>query len=237
MSFKNVVRQFGWMSSVWVAVLFLMNACETSSNSGNGTANINFSGSYKGTHHNNEIAPDLEESTNQNVHGTAELTTLYISQSGDSLSVTDNRGSQYSGSMDTTEVASVEGDIQPGEEMAHASIDFSGYDNAAKYFIHFSGTLKVVATAVIEPEVVHTGDIFSVTAQLNEDPASSTNAPDNGSTNQFSSIDAQLVYTLTSGNTRYILEGTWSQEGGRSDQADAAAPGAGGTIVFNSVSF
>ena len=134
-----------------VSVVFV-TGCEWSSGGGDGGGgsyntsqgagiNVNFSGVYHGNYSGGKA---VENTSNGNI------TRLVIQQVGNSITITDNQGSQYSGYVGAPGTANVPGSggtIGAGAEVMQAQINFSGHDNVAAQHVEFSGIIHVVTVA------------------------------------------------------------------------------------------
>ncbi|NCC52763.1 MAG: hypothetical protein EOM20_16330 [Spartobacteria bacterium] len=138
----------------------------------------------------------------------ANFTTLNLSVSGKSVSLRDNNGSGYQGSIGDYIYDEPSGGIQAGETIIETQLNFSGFDQGSQRTIDFAGTLKAVALREISGET--------------------SISKDDGSQN--SGISASHDFSLTAQNAQYVLEGRWQEHGGRSSNARATAPASGGSI-------
>lgn len=151
------------------AVLFI-SGCdwgsggETGFNTSQGAGiSVNFSGVYYG---NLDGGGAVSETTG------GHITRFVIHHSGNSIEVTDNNGSTYSGSIGSPgAVSSASGGQYPsGAEMVQSQISFSGHDNVAAKWIDFSGVIHVVAVDDVKGETKTTTetDTSSSSNYLNE---------------------------------------------------------------------
>ena len=104
--------------------------------------NINVSGVYAGA-----IGGRAVERTS----GAGQILSLVISQSGNTVEVTDNQGSRYQGTVGSPgAVARASGGIFPaGAELVQYQINFSGKDEVAGQDIEFVGTLHAISVSDI----------------------------------------------------------------------------------------
>ena len=151
-----------------VAAAFLgmmtMSGCEWGSSGSDGSFNtsqgagaqLNFSGVYSGTMSGGKLVASK---------GGAPVKSLVIHQAGNSIEVTDNNGSTYSGSVGAPGAvgnASASGTFSTGAELAQAQVTFSGNDNSAGgREINFVGVIHAVAVKDIQGQTTSESDTSS----------------------------------------------------------------------------
>jgi len=104
--------------------------------------NINVSGVYSGAINGRAV---------ERTSGAGQILSLVVSQSGNTVEVTDNQGSRYQGTIGAPgAVASATGGIYPaGAELVQYQINFSGKDNVAAQDVEFVGTIHAVSVTDI----------------------------------------------------------------------------------------
>ena len=104
--------------------------------------NINVSGVYSGAINGRAV---------ERTSGAGQILSLVVSQSGNTVEVTDNQGSRYQGTIGAPgAVASATGGIYPaGAELVQYQINFSGKDNVAAQDVEFVGTIHAVSVSDI----------------------------------------------------------------------------------------
>ncbi|HBA84503.1 MAG TPA: hypothetical protein DCZ95_10455 [Verrucomicrobia bacterium] len=132
--------------------LVLFSGCEWGSSGGDGSFNtsqgagvqLNFSGVYSGTMSGGKLVASK---------GGAPVTSLVIFQAGNSLEITDNNGSTYTGNIGSPGAVAdgVNGSFSTGAELAQAQVSFTGNDNSAGgREINFVGVIHAVAVKDIQ---------------------------------------------------------------------------------------
>ena len=104
--------------------------------------NINVSGVYSGAINGRAV---------ERTSGAGQILSLVVSQSGNTVEVTDNQGSRYQGTIGAPgAVATATGGIYPaGAELVQYQINFSGKDNVAAQDVEFVGTIHAVSVTDI----------------------------------------------------------------------------------------
>jgi len=104
--------------------------------------NINVSGVYSGAINGRAV---------ERTSGAGQILSLVVSQSGNTVEVTDNQGSRYQGTIGAPgAVATATGGIYPaGAELVQYQINFSGKDNVAAQDVEFVGTIHAVSVSDI----------------------------------------------------------------------------------------
>ena len=140
-------------------------------------------------------------------------TAFSVQQQGDQLTIRDNMGSSYQGTVATPTLhAALDGKIPSGQDYAMASTHFTGFSEASKKMIVFTGTITARSLA----------DIHGQTTGGSNPNVQSTNH----------TFKASHTYTITSANTAYHLSGNWNEEGGFDTTASAISAGSSGTITY-----
>jgi hypothetical protein len=148
------MKKIVWTSIVGLAAGILVlstSGCDWSSSGSSGSfntsqgagINVNFSGFYRGELSGGKA---VERTANGNI------LTFTISQVGNRITVTDNQGSTYSGSVGSPGlVAQPSGGVYPpGAELVQGQISFSGKDEVAARDIEFAGIIRIVTVTDVQ---------------------------------------------------------------------------------------
>lgn len=239
---------------VVMMVVGLISGCDwTTGGSGFGTADVNFSGTYRG---------HLGGGRAVSQTSGGQISRLVISQQGDALEVLDNNGSVYRGRIGSVSTVTVSGDadgFSAGDQLAHAQVSWSGHDNVAARQIEFTGNISVVAVTQIDGQAseTSTSDISEGRTETevidgNEITVTITEVIDVGGTLEETEIvitrdrvtgeelsrttetrtlsSTSSEFILTAQNTQYQLQGTWVESGGVVAEVNALAAGSAGRI-------
>ncbi len=176
-------------------------------NTSSEASQINFSGVYHG---------NLSGGRAVQFTSGGPIIRLVINQGGNTVTVTDNNGSKYRGTISGVSLVNVVsgGDISAGGQFARGQISFRGHDNIAAREIEFTGTIHVVAVQDIKG---------------NTSTSSSSSSTTNG-VDTTTSPTTTSEYALGEQNTQYRLEGTWIENPGKVSAVDAIAAGSAGVI-------
>jgi hypothetical protein len=186
-------------------------------NTSQGNADINFSGTYDGR---------LADGRAVAVTSGRSISRLVLSQSDDTLTVTDSNGSTYRGRITgvSTVTLSANDAIGAGQQVAQSQVTWSGVDNAAGQQVQFVGNISAVAVTDIQGSSSGTSE--SSSSDFNLDTGSVVVSSGSSSSNTVSS-----TYQLTAQNTQYRLRGNWVEAGGRTSNVDALAAGSASVIT------
>lgn len=166
------------MAGLVAGLVLLTNAgCDWSSGGGTNSFNtsqgagvsLNFSGVYRGELSGGKA---VEKTSGGNIQ------TLTISMVGNSVTVVDNQGSTYRGSVGAPGLlASPDGTIPAGAEFVQSQISFSGKDGVSARDIEFVGILHAVSVRDIQgktTEKVDTSSSGSGSTNFNNSGSSGT---------------------------------------------------------------
>lgn len=120
--------------------------------------NINISGVYSGAINGRAV---------ERTSGGGQILSLVVSQSGNTVEVTDNQGSSYRGTIGAPgAVATATGGLYPaGAELVQYQINFSGKDNVAAQDVEFVGTIHAISVSDIRGTTSSSGSSSSTSDQ------------------------------------------------------------------------
>jgi hypothetical protein len=132
------------------SVILTISGCDWSSGGGTNSfntsqgagVNLNFSGVYRGELAGGKVVGKTSAGNIQ---------TLTISQTGNRLTIVDNQGSRYSGSVGAPGlVALPDGTIPAGAEFVQSQISFTGKDGVSARDIEFVGIIHAISVTDIQ---------------------------------------------------------------------------------------
>lgn len=232
---KCIYRSIVVVSSM-VGVLFFI-ACDWSSgsqanfNTSNQSGLTNISGFYEGNISGGRAVSKI---------GPGNILSFTVQQSGNRLDVTDNQGSNYSGSVGAPQtLVAPNGAVPEGSVLSTYQVSFQGKDNVSGKDIEFSGVVGLITTRIIQGTV--SGGQSSTTTSSSSSSSSSTTTTTTTGGSGSSSIDDSVAgqnngttYVTAEQNTQLRLQGTWIEIGGNVGSVDAIAAGVAGFIEFSS---
>lgn len=190
---KNVTAS---VAGFIAGMIILLNAgCDWSSGGGTDSfntsqgagVNINFSGVYRG---------ELSGGKAVDKTSAGNIQTFTISQTGNRLTVVDNQGSSYSGSVGSPGLvaAPVAGSFPAGAELVQGQVNFSGHDNVSAREIEFVGIIHVVSVTDIQGKTTSKTSSSGTTNFSNSGTSSSqgrttTRTVNNGTTTTTETIN------------------------------------------------
>ncbi len=190
--FLNVVGA-GLLASV---VMLANTGCDWSSGGGTNSfntsqgagVNLNFSGVYRG-----ELSGGKAVDKTSN----GSILTLTISQVGNSVTVVDNQGSTYRGTVGSPGLAALpDGTIPPGAEFLQSQISFSGKDGVSARDIEFVGIIHAVSVTDIQGKTTTKTSGSGSTNFNNNGSSSSQGSTVTRSTNTGSNTVTETVFTI-----------------------------------------
>jgi len=158
------------------------NSFNTSQGAG---VNLNFSGVYRGELSGGKV---VDKTSGGNIQ------TLTMSQVGNSLTVIDNQGSRYTGSVGSPGLAALpDGTIPAGAEFLQSQVNFSGKDGVSARDIEFVGIIHAVSVTDIQGKTtVKTASSgstnFSNTGSTSGEGRTTTRSVNNGTTTTTETI-------------------------------------------------
>lgn len=158
------------------------NAFNTSQGAG---ININFSGFYRGELDGGRAVQDTSSGN---------IVSFNIAQVGNSLTVVDNQGSTYNGSVGSPGLVSepVGGVFPAGAELVQSQVNWSGKDGVSARDIDFVGTIHVVSVIDIVQDIESSSDSSTST-----DSSSTTTTVLDNNTTQIVIIEVDGTQTTT----------------------------------------
>lgn len=228
---------------ICLAAVFFLTGCDWDSgsqanfNTSGGSSSVNISGVYRGT----QGSRAVQNTSNGNI------TFLTIQQSGNRVTVTDNQGSTYEGSIGAPLFASAvnNGIILPGAVASTYQISFTGKDGVAARDVEFNGVITIVTvTDVIGEDVtgssssgtdntttVTTNSIIEPIAPDDEGAGTETNTTNTTTSSSSTTTTTSRSFSLTRNNNQLELNGTWVEIGGVVSGVSAIGPPAQGNIT------
>jgi len=158
------------------SVILALTGCDWSSGGGTNSFNtsqgagvsLNFSGVYRGELSGGKV---VEKTSGGNIQA------LTISQTGNRLTVVDNQGSTYTGSVGAPGLLALpDGTIPAGAEFAQSQVNFSGKDGVSARDIEFVGIIHAISVRDIQgktTEKVETSRSGSGSTNFNNSGSSS----------------------------------------------------------------
>jgi hypothetical protein len=176
-----------------VGILVANSGCDWSSGGGTGSfntsqgagVNLNFSGVYRGELSGGKV---VDKTSGGNIQ------TLTISQVGNSLTVIDNQGSRYTGSVGSPGLAALpDGTIPAGAEFLQSQVNFSGKDGVSARDIEFVGIIHAISVTDIQGKTTvkssNSGSTnFNNTGSSSSQGSTTTRTVNNGDTTTTETI-------------------------------------------------
>lgn len=211
------------MSLTALAATVFVVACDWESGSqanfNSRVNNVNISGVYEG-----QLSGGRAVSNNSN----GAVRTLNIQQSGNSITVIDNQGSRYEGTVTAPDVRSdlSSDSLLTGTIIVAYQIGFAGKDGVAARDIEFSGNLTLGTITNVQASSSGSDQDSSSTTDVVEGPVvdGDTTTTVTSQSNTSSESSSSRSFNLTENNASMRLRGTWIEQGGVVASVNALAP-------------
>jgi hypothetical protein len=208
------------------AAFVVFQGCEWDSSGGEGFntsrgagIEVNFSGHYRPKAGYSTLI--LNSPVDPLYSGTAiapSLTYFVLTQTASALEVVDNNNSYYTGQIGSPGVMSepdrITGKYPAGAAMLQSQISFSGTSAASGKQVQFVGIVRLVAASEIRSQTFGTTAGGTVSSNSS---FSITNPPvafgDSSTYNADWTRGDFWTYSMNEGNSWYLMEGTWIEDG------------------------
>lgn len=212
--------------------------CEFSGNSdgfntsGGAGVEVNISGFYEG----NLSGAKAVNASAGNINN------FTLTQAGNRVEIVDNQGSRYVGTVGSPDinVSQQAASIPASTQIMQFQVNWQGRDGVSAKDIQFVGVIDVVALSDVQGQT--TSDTRTTTRATNNsadhvsNQTTTTTGPtivgtgNNNTTNNNNTTTTTTDTTsffFTPGNSRFRLQGTWVESGGRSSNVSALSAGSG----------
>lgn len=211
------------MSLTALAATVFVVACDWESGSqvnyNSRVNNVSISGFYEGQLPGGRAVSNTSNGT---------ILNFAIQQSGNSITVRDNQGSRYKGTITAPDVRSdlSSDSLLTGMVVVAYQIGFSGKDNVAAREIEFSGnlilgTLRTVQANASGGASNSASERDTVTGPIVDGDTTTSSSSESSRTSQSSSSNS---FELNETNASLRLRGTWIEQGGVVSNVNAVAP-------------